>query len=125
MTSKAITQSTLTKNFISSVRQLVDTGVVKNAGDLADKLNWNKSTMSEVITGKRNVARHIALRLDSIIPVLAPQNQGPVPSPHLIGVLSIIGRMTQLINSNPVDQKLKAELNILLGSAAVEISKML
>lgn len=58
-----IEQNTLTKDFIGSVNHLVDIGLVKNGKELAEKLSWNASTMSEVMTGKRNVPRHISIRL--------------------------------------------------------------
>jgi hypothetical protein len=60
-----IEQSTVTKKFIDSVNHLIDTGIIKNAKELAERLDWNASTMSEVLNKKRNVPQHIAMRLQA------------------------------------------------------------
>lgn len=52
----------ITSDFIESVKELISSGVIKNQSDLAEKLNWDASTLSETINKKRNVPHHIYTR---------------------------------------------------------------
>jgi len=53
-------QNQITKEFIDEVNWLIDLALVKNQAEIVKKLDWNPSTMSEVMSGKRNVPHKIA-----------------------------------------------------------------
>lgn len=55
-----ITEDTL--SFIDSVEYAMQSGIIKNYTDLAQKLEWNGSVLSQVMGKKRNVPRHINMR---------------------------------------------------------------
>lgn len=49
----------ITSDFIESVKELISNGTIKNQSDLAEKLDWDASTLSETLNKKRNVPHHI------------------------------------------------------------------
>lgn len=52
-------QSDNTKNFIEYVKNLLNTGVVKKQADIVEVLEWDKTTMSNVMNGRANVPLYI------------------------------------------------------------------
>jgi hypothetical protein len=52
-------QNALTRTFIMTVNSMKDRGVVSSYNDLADKIGFNRTSMSNVINGRRNVPTDI------------------------------------------------------------------
>jgi hypothetical protein len=52
-------QNVITKNFISAAKSLKDRGNVDSYDTLATSLGWNKTSMSSVMNGRRNVPNEV------------------------------------------------------------------
>lgn len=55
-----------TKKFIDQVNSLVDSGIVPSYLELADNIDWNRSAMSNVINGRRNVPNDVYKRFTDV-----------------------------------------------------------
>lgn len=55
-----------TKEFVDRVKELENTGVVKNREEIIKAINWNKASMSTTMTGKQNVPAYIYKRFMDI-----------------------------------------------------------
>jgi len=52
-------QSSITKFFIETVNKLIDKGELKGYKELAEKLDWNRTSLSNVINGRINVPTEV------------------------------------------------------------------
>jgi hypothetical protein len=52
-------QNALTRTFVMTVNSMKDRGIVSSYNDLADKIGFNRTSMSNVINGRRNVPSDI------------------------------------------------------------------
>lgn len=66
-------QTEKTRNFIESVKRLIDTGEVKNQAAIVDALEWDKTLMSNVMNGRKNVPNDVYRKFTEIYPVAPPQ----------------------------------------------------
>jgi hypothetical protein len=66
-------QSEKTKDFIESVKRLIDSGEVKNQAAIVETLSWDKTLMSNVMNGRKNVPNDVYRKFAEVYPVAAPQ----------------------------------------------------
>lgn len=52
-------QNEKTRNFIDTVKRLIESGEVKNQAAIVDALEWDKTLMSNVMNGRKNVPNDI------------------------------------------------------------------
>jgi hypothetical protein len=63
---KELNQSERSKRFVKQVETLVDSGQVKNKLEIVTALDWDKTALSNVLAGRRDVPAHIYKRFTNI-----------------------------------------------------------
>jgi hypothetical protein len=65
-------QNDKTKLFIDAVKKLIDSGEVKNQAAIVDALEWDKTLMSNVMNGRKNVPNEVYRKFTEVFQVAAP-----------------------------------------------------
>jgi transcriptional regulator with XRE-family HTH domain len=62
-------QNSVTKKFIKTVNYIIDKGQAKSFADVAEKLEWNRTSMSNVYNGRINVPLEVYKKLAKVFHV--------------------------------------------------------
>jgi plasmid maintenance system antidote protein VapI len=62
-------QNSLTRKFIHVVNELIDAGKAKSFAEIANRLEWNRTSMSNVINGRINVPLEVYKKLAKLFHV--------------------------------------------------------
>ena len=65
------TQSDKTKKFVEEVKALVDSGLAKNYAVIIQALEWDKTTFSNVLNGRKNVPNDIYRKFTEVYQIQA------------------------------------------------------
>jgi hypothetical protein len=69
-------QNANTKTFIDEVNKLVETSRVKNYKEVADAIEWDKTAISNVMNGRRNVPHEKYTKFTEVYKVASPVESG-------------------------------------------------
>lgn len=70
----ALTPKEKTKKFIEQVESLIDSGVVPSYVEIVDSIEWNRSALSNVINGRRNVPNDVYKRFTDVYKPVEMEN---------------------------------------------------
>lgn len=65
-------QNDKTRNFIETVKKLIESGEVRNQATIVDALKWDKTLMSNVMNGRKNVPNDVYRKFTELFQVTTP-----------------------------------------------------
>lgn len=121
-------QNDKTKSFIREVKNLIDQGIVKNYSEIVNELDWDKTLMSNIMNGRKNVPNDIYRKFKEVYRPVEVSNSGTLTIEHLIRIEAmnsvILGALAEVLafqRSQPVTKV----NNDLVSTVQSQIKQML
>lgn len=106
------TPNKLTQDFLNQVQSLIDKGIAANKTEVVNAINWNKSSMSEVSNGRKNVPVAVYRKFVSYYNIQPPEPEQVVTEPEP-AFLTSKDEMIALLKQN--NKLLEDQLNSATG----------